>query len=35
MAGHNANQDNPAFFNATLLDFLQKHVSVAASPAAA
>jgi pimeloyl-ACP methyl ester carboxylesterase len=35
MAGHNANQDNPAFFNATLLDFLQKHVSVAANPAAA
>lgn len=25
-AGHNANQDNPAFFNRILLDFLHQHV---------
>lgn len=25
-AGHNANQDNPAFFNRLLLDFLHRHV---------
>lgn len=30
-AGHNANQDNPAFFNAVLLDFLQEHVPTAHS----
>lgn len=28
-AGHNANQDNPAFFNRVLLDFLHEHVPVA------
>ena len=28
LAGHNANQDNPAFFNAVLLDFLRLHVPV-------
>lgn len=27
-AGHNANQDNPAFFNQLLLDFLHTHVPV-------
>jgi len=27
-AGHNANQDNPAFFNRLLLDFLHEHVPV-------
>jgi pimeloyl-ACP methyl ester carboxylesterase len=31
-AGHNANQDNPAFFNAVLMDFLQKHVPVTTRP---
>lgn len=25
-AGHNANQDNPAFFNRVLMDFLHRHV---------
>ena len=25
-AGHNANQDNPAFFNRVLLGFLETHV---------
>lgn len=28
-AGHNANQDNPLFFNTVLLDFLREHVPVA------
>jgi pimeloyl-ACP methyl ester carboxylesterase len=30
-AGHNANQDNPAFFNHVLLAFLHHHVPLAAS----
>jgi 3-oxoadipate enol-lactonase len=32
-AGHHAHQDNPAFFNAVLLDFLSQHVPVAGGTA--
>jgi len=29
LAGHNANQDNPEFFNRVLLDFLAEHYPAA------